>query len=212
MGMQVFLDGERLEGDSASIASALSAGSARARARGRIIIEAKADGEALTDGQLQGDIGGGAIRELRLLSADPRNLVKVTLSDGAEALRALVDEQRRVATLVHQDQGQEAIPGLQGVFQTWQTVRDLVDRSGAVLEADFGPLTLAGLPPGETVAGASARLLAHLRAVKHALGRQDWSALADLLEFELVDEARAWERILNALAKHVGGMPPAVHA
>lgn len=212
MGMQVFLDGERLDGAASSIANALSVGAARARARGRIIIEAKADGQALSDEQIQGDGPSHGVGELRLLSADPRTLVKVTLGDGAEALRALIDEQRHVASLLHQDKAQEAIAGLQGVFQTWQTVRDLVDRSAAVLESDFGSLALAGLPAGENVAGASVRLLTHLRAVKTALGHQDWSHLGDLLEYDLVDEARAWERILSALAEHVGAMPPAVHA
>jgi hypothetical protein len=66
---------------------------------------------------------------------------------------------------------------------------------------------LQGLPEGETFSQASSRLLTHLRRVKTALGSQDWSALADVLEYDLCDEAQAWEKLLDALADHVGTLP-----
>jgi hypothetical protein len=122
-------------------------------------------------------------------------------------LRALLDEQHRVAELIHADKGQEAIAGLQAIFQTWQTVKDLVERGGSLLETDLGGVQLSGLPEGETFSQASSRLLTHLRRVKTALGSQDWAALADVLEYDLCEEAQAWEKLLDALADHVGSLP-----
>lgn len=191
-----------------TLAAALAEGVTQARARGRVIIEVKGDGSMLTDEALSSPSDAeGQFGLVQLISADPRTLVKVTLGDGAEALRALLDEQHRVAELIHADKGQEAIAGLQAIFQTWQTVKDLVERGGSLLETDLGGVQLSGLPEGETFSNASSRLLTHLRRVKTALGSQDWSALADVLEYDLCDEAQAWEKLLDALADHVGSLP-----
>jgi hypothetical protein len=120
----------------------------------------------------------------------------------------LLDEQQRVAELIHADKGQEAVAGLQAIFQTWQTIKDLVERGATLLDTDLSVVELSGLPEGETFSKASTRLLTHLRRVKTALGSQDWSALADVLQYDLCDEAQAWEKLLDALADHVGTLPP----
>lgn len=206
--MHVTLDGQPMVIARPTLAAALAEGVNQARARGRVIIEVKGDGAMLTDEALSSPSDSeGQFGLVQLISADPRTLVKVTLGDGAEALRALLDEQHRVAELIHADKGQEAIAGLQAIFQTWQTVKDLVERGGSLLETDLGVVQLSGLPEGETFANASSRLLTHLRRVKTALGSQDWAALADVLEYDLCDEAQAWEKLLDALADHVGSLP-----
>lgn len=206
--MQVTLDGQPMVIARPTLAAALAEGVNQARNRGRVIIEVKGDGAMLSDDALSTPSDTeGQFSLVQLISADPRTLVKVTLGDGAEALRALLDEQHRVAELIHADKGQEAIAGLQAIFQTWQTVKDLVERGGSLLETDLGGVQLNGLPEGETFSHASTRLLTHLRRVKTALGSQDWAALADVLEYDLCDEAQAWEKLLDALADHVGSLP-----
>ena len=66
---------------------------------------------------------------------------------------------------------------------------------------------LASVPKGETVAVASKRLLNHLKSVRTSLTSQDWSTLADTLEYDLCAEADAWVKLLSALADHVGELP-----
>lgn len=204
--MEAFLDGKSLPVPRPTLASALTVGVDAARAVGRIIIEVRADGVVLGDDTLASPSDGPAsFARLDLQSADPRALVRVTLGDAIDALRGLVGEQVRLAELVHTDQLQLAAGGLQDVFQTWHTVKDVVARSGALLDIELSDLDV-GSEFG-TVGEASNRLLVYLRGVKGSLEREDWSALADILEVNLSEEAQRWEGLLTALSEHVSRMP-----
>jgi hypothetical protein len=208
VGMDVTLDGNPVVIARPSLAAAIAEGVRVARAKGRVIIEVKGDGAMLSDEALTSPSEReDQFQQIQLISAEPRTLVKVTLGDGAEALRALHDEQQRVAGLIHADKGQDAIAGLQSIFQTWTTVKDLVERGGSLLDADLGDVQI-GTAPSETFNIASTRLLGHLRRVRTALSNQDWAALADVLEYDLCTEAQAWEQLLDGLAAHVSSLPP----
>jgi hypothetical protein len=204
--MDALLDGKSLPLQRPTLACALAVGVDAARAQGRIIIEVRADGVALGDDALASpsDQASGIVK-LELVSADPRALVRVTLGDAIDALRGLVGEQVRLAELVHTDQLQLAAGGLQDVFQTWHTVKDVVARSGALLDMELSDLDV-GAEHG-TVGQASNRLLTYLRGVKGSLEREDWSTLADILEVNLSEEAQRWEGLLTALSDHVSRMP-----
>ncbi len=211
LGMRVTLDGAPLvlaPPERPTLAQALSKAAASARARGRVIIEAKADGIALTDDQLSNPSDEpGPLREVTLTSAEPRALVKVTLDDAARAVGDLANDQRSSAAKIHAGRESEALQQLQGIFNTWQTVKDIVDRAQALLEHNLDEVPLASVPKGETVAVASKRLLNHLKSVRTSLTSQDWSTLADTLEYDLCAEADAWVKLLSALADHVGELP-----
>lgn len=203
--MQVYLDGEALAVEPTGLSNALAAAADRARSRGRVVIEARADGALLQGDALDSD---QACRELRLVSADPRNLVSVTLGDAAATLRDLATEQTRVADMITTDRMKQALPDLRAIFQTWQTIKDLVERSGQLLELSVDRLTLPGVGADENFSLATQQLLQDLRLVREALAREDWSALADSLSYELRDAAALWERLVLALSRHVSAMPP----
>ncbi len=210
--MRVTLDGAPLVLERPTLAQALTLASAAARARGRVIIEAKADGLTLSDDQLGNPSDEpGPMREVTLTSAEPRALVKVTLDDAARAVGDLANDQRSSAAKIHAGQENEALQQLQGIFNTWQTVKDIVDRAQALLEHNLDEVPLAS-GKGETVAVASKRLLSHLKSVRSSLTSQDWSALADTLEYDLCEEADAWVKLLSALADHVGQLPAMTQA
>ncbi len=206
LGMEAFLDGKPLAIARPTLACALADGVDAARAAGRIVIEVRGDGQTLGDDTLASpsDVPG-SYRAVHMFSADPRALVRVTLGDAIDALRGLVGEQVRLAELVHTDQLQLAAGGLQDVFQTWHTVKDVVARSGALLDLDLSVLDV-GSEFG-TLGQASNRLLVYLRGVKGSLEREDWSALADILEVNLSEEAQKWEDLLTALSDHVSKLP-----
>lgn len=206
LGMEAFLDGKPLVIPRPTLACALTVGVDAARAAGRIVVEVRGDGQVLGDDTLASpsDEPGGVTR-VELMSADPRALVRVTLGDAIDALRGLVGEQVRLAELVHTDQLQLAAGGLQDVFKTWHTVKDVVAQSGALLDIELSDLDV-GCEHG-TLGQASNRLLVYLRGVKGSLEREDWSALADILEVNLSEEAQRWEGLLTALSAHVSRMP-----
>lgn len=203
--MRVLLDGSPVSVDRPTLARALSAGSASARARGRVIIEAKADGVALSDDQLGAPSDEpGLMRELTLTSAEPRALVKVTLDDAAVALRELVGDQKRAAELIHAGKESQALQSLQSIFKTWQNVKDIVSHCGELLERRLDAVAFAN---ADTIEAASRRLASQLQAVKVSLTKQDWSGLADTLEYDLCEEAQQWVRLLSSLADYVGTLP-----
>lgn len=206
--MRVTLDGAPLVLERPTLAQALSKASAAARARGRVIIEARADGHALSDDQLGNPSDEpGSLREVTLTSAEPRALVKVTLDDAARAVGDLAKDQRESAAKIHAGRESEALSQLQSIFTTWQTVKDIVDRAQALLEHNLDDVALEAVPRGETVSVASRRLLTHLKNVRSSLTTQDWSALADTLEYDLCEEADTWVKLLSGLADHVGRLP-----
>lgn len=201
--MQVFLDGEPLGLERSTLACALSTSVGLARARGRVIIEVKSGGMPLPDDELANPTDSPLTSELRIASADPRDLVRVSLGDGVEALRALIQEHVHIAGLIHADKQQEAVAGLSGIFATWMNVKDVIVRSGELLETTFASVTTQD---ADTVDGASRRLASKLQDMKVALTSQDWARVADVLEYDLCEEARAWERLLEALSAHVARM------
>ncbi|GEM_PF-578181 len=208
LGMHVMLDGSPVLVDKPTLARALAAGAASARARGRVIIEAKADGITLTDDQLGSPSDELALmREVTLISAEPRALVKVTLDDAAVALRELVVEQRQAGALIHAGKEGEALERLQDIFKTWQNVKNIVEHSAQLLEQPLDGVALRGLTPTDSLEASSQRLVKQLQHVKASLTRQDWSALADTLEYDLCEEAQAWVRLLTSLADYVGTLP-----
>ncbi len=203
--MQVFLDGDPIQSEGASLAAALASGSSLAAQRGRVVIEVHADGNLLDEAALGAD---HAVSELRLTSADPYLLVQATLDDAAAALDQLARDQSSAARLVHQDRLQEAVGSLQHVFQTWQTVKDVAERASSLLNEDL--LAVPVEVKGKALVGhvLSQELLVRLRGVKQALSRDDWSRLADMLGSELVDLASRWHQLMQGLAKYVGDLRP----
>lgn len=223
--MQVFLDGQPLDVAKPGVADALDAGSQVARAAGRLVVEVHADGAQLTDEQLDAFLSGagtGRPSELRLVTADARALVVSSLVDGAQVLRDTRDDYQRVAELLQADRQHEALAGLNHVLHVWQAVRDLVDNVEQLSPVALRGVAVERASRGGAAVGASGgggggtdnltrgleRLARHLENVRGALAGQDWAAVADVVAYDLREEAQAWEQLLDALAKHVGTLAP----
>ena len=195
--MKTFLDDQPVEVDRPTLAAAISAGVARAEGSGRIVVEIHADGRRLGDDELDppSDEEAG-LGEVRLVSAEPRSLVRVTLFDAADALEQIAGDHVEAARLIHQGELPAALERLGFIVQVWQAVRDAVEKGPALLGVGLDSLDLgdADLP------GSATDLAADLERLKSGLARQDWSEVGDLLEFDLVEQASRWRGLLRALA------------
>ena len=206
--MQVHLDGLPISIARPSLALALQTAAADALSRGRIIVEVKADGSILSSDELASPSDEhSAVSTLEMLSADPRELVRQTVLDGAEALESVRGEQARAMEQVQTGQVGEALETLQGAFITWQAARDVVARGAALLKVDLETLRLKGVDERVTFATATSSLLSHLSALKDALESQDWSALSDIVGYDLDADATTWHALLTAFAEHIRGLP-----
>ncbi len=203
--MRVYLDDTPVGDEQPSLDLALRTGASAAEARGRIVIEASADGVALTDEQLAGLAGDCAsIREVRLRTSDPYALVQVTLLDACEALGQARSMQSSAADLIQAGKPDQAMPKLQEALATWQAVCDVVEKSAKVLRINLDALTLpdAGGEP-QVVGKLFGELTDRLVDVKRGVVHEDWASLADTLAYDLDAQANSWDAMLKALADHV---------
>jgi hypothetical protein len=206
--MQVLLDGNPLSVSNPSLAGALATAAADAQSRGRIIVEVKADGVLLSDDKLGNpSTEPSTIKELRLLSAEPRALVRHTILEAVSALESARTEQAAAAELIQSGDPEQALGKLQAAMITWQTVRDVVEQSAAVLRIDLDSLVLPGVDEGISFKTATKDLLGHLKQMRTALDQQDWSALSDVVGYDLDAQADVWKGLLVALSQHVSTMP-----
>jgi len=200
--MKTYLDDKPVEPDRPTLAAAISAGVARAEDAGRIVVEVHADGRRLADDELDApsDEQSG-LGEVRMVSAEPRSLVRVTLLDAADALEQIAGDQVDAAQHVHKGELPEALERLGFIVQVWQAVRDAVDKGPALLGVALDAIDLEGAD----IQASAAELATQLEQLKVALARQDWSEVADLLEFDLVEQAARWRGLLRALADGLAG-------
>ncbi len=218
--MRVLLDEQVLDVAEPTIATALAAARDQAERKGRVIVEATLDGVPIPTEQLEAvpsspASGGASVQgEVRFVSAEPRALVKVTWHDVAEALRQAEQDQAKAAELLQMGKLEQAMGHLASSLGVWENVRQAVLNGAALVGIDLEAVVIEkDSPQGERAGGASmsvgervAGLAGQLQHVKRHIQSQDWSSLADTLEYELTDEARLWQRVLTQMAEAI---PPA---
>ncbi len=197
-GMQVYLDGQPLAVERATLASGLRAASEAAQKRGRVVVEVYVDGTMVSDTILSDPPDQVLGAEMRLISIEPKLLVRETLLDAAEALDKAGQEQTDAADEIQSGRVEGAMPLLQSAILKWQAVRDAVEKSASLLEI---PLNSRVAGPGERNLGQVVDgLAASLTDVRRSLESEDWSGLADLLAYDMADQIKSWQLMLRSLA------------
>lgn len=212
--MQAFLDDAPLNTDRPTLAAALEAAAIEAQRHGRIVVEVLVDGRPAGDDLI--DERGSAsdspmTGEVRLVSARPRALVRETLLNCVQALEGVGHDQMQSAELIQSGRTEDALQPLGRAIATWQAIRDALERSTALLTgtegaaSDGGSVTasqgndLDPAPLGELLEGLAVRL----EEMRSALAREDWSALADSLAYEMPEQVEHWKSTLDTLAERL---------
>jgi hypothetical protein len=200
--MRVFLDGQPLALERATLASALHAASDVAQARGRVVVEVKVDGTIVSDTILSDPPDEALGSEMKIISVEPHLLVRETLLDAVEALDRAGQEQTDAAGEIQSGRVETAMPLLQSAILKWQAVRDAVEKSASLLDIPLdshisGPEGAGERNLGQVVEG----LASSLTEVRRALEAEDWSGLADLLAYDMSEQIRSWQEMLRSLAE-----------
>lgn len=197
--MRVFLDDAEMTVPEATLKAALAVGAVASEEQGRIVVEVWADGEPAPDEDIAAPPARAPYaREVRLVTAEPRSLVRTVLLDVAEAIESTRESQRRASELVQLGETGNGLNELGGVLRAWDTVRRAVEEGCALLDMPTDRSEKSVLD--QRLVGD---LGATLTAVKKALGNEDWALLADLLAYDLDEHAQRWEAELRRLADHV---------
>ncbi|MDX2147872.1 MAG: hypothetical protein SFZ23_10150 [Planctomycetota bacterium] len=186
----------------ARLSRALSEASAQAKARGRIIVAAQLGDRELSSADLErmasgawgsvaGDEGAGS---LHLRSTDLREMVRLMLLETRDALEACREKQQVAAEALQVGDLAKATSELTSVLETWTLVRQV---AGEVVALRARPAEQA--TEGWESAGVQS-LSRVLGELKDAFGRGDLAAVADLLQFDLSDQAQTWSRLLQSQA------------
>lgn len=198
--MRVYLDDHEMGVAASSLAEALRAAVAAAGARGRVIIELKADGSPVGDDDLARADEPTSFQELRLVSADAKKLVRVSLLDAADTLEAAKRHQNRAAELIQSGELQPALDELREALSIWQLVRGAVDKGAELLSLRLDELVLED---GTRVGDHTGGLKSSLALVKESLERQDWPALSDALAYDMGGRVVTWQGLLRSLADSI---------
>ncbi len=195
--MKATLDGRDLTIDRPSLAAALEAGVASAREQGRIVIEVFLDGQPV-DGNNLGEPSDDPIdaKHVEMTSTDPTSLVRVTLFDAADAMDSAQDEHAACAAMIHRGDVTAAMGTLAQILSTWQAVREAIIQGGAAIGQPLSEYAGPGKLNERTEA-----LSRQLDALKRAVGDDDLSTVADLLEEDLRTEAGLWADTLRHIAE-----------
>lgn len=204
--MNVYLDNEPLSVEPATLARAIEVARDTADAKGRVVIEVKGDGSAvaadLLDNPPDNDAGIG---ELRLTSTPPGLFVRETLLEARTVLEDGIKAQQAAADAIQSGSLEEALEPLHQALQCWSLVRDVVERSQALLGETASSVSFEAPSGSMTGASCITRLSETLRDVRTALEQSDWSALSDALAYDLGDLAGDWRAMLEALGDRAVG-------
>jgi hypothetical protein len=202
--MRVVIDNEPLSASPASIAEALSVARLHAEARGRVVIEAVLDGEPLSDTQLSDPPktpSKGA--EIRFATAEPAELVGSTLVGVAETLVDVKTEQQAAAELLTLGKMSEAMDRLHNALRTWDAVRQAVIDGTTLMGLSVETLHVPTSSGQVRMSAQVKRLSEALAEVKRTFGAEDWSGLADVLGYDMQEQADQWRESLAGLAELV---------
>lgn len=192
--MRIYLDNELIDESGTTLAKALAI--AAERAGERLLIGVAADGQPVADDQLADPpLTEPFAAELHFTSADPVSLVRVTLLEAADQLESNKDRQGAVAQQIQLGEMARAMPDLAAVLDIWQQVEQCITLSRQVSGVELGYVN--GEKAFERLA---AELSTRLGDIKQALKSRDLATLADLLAYDMDEQAQAWTGLLRDLA------------
>jgi hypothetical protein len=204
VAMSVYLDDQPLDLAGGSLAEALAQARTRLAGSGRVLVEVKADGQALQGAELERRMHAAVGQtELRLGSADPRELSLTALSAVRARLAESAATQTQAADAFLRDDFPNALRGLGKAMEVWSQTPQALVKTAQML----------GLPPeklsaaGQTLDGLTADLARRLQAIHDLVAARDSVALADALTYEWPGVIAQWDALAAHLIEQISAQP-----
>lgn len=200
--MHIYLDDRLCEVTAESVGQAIAAAADLAERDGRMIVEVHVDGEHWSERELGSpDHANITADEVRLISADPVELVSRTFADATEALDAADHLQQEAAELIQADERRKAMDRLANALSIWMAVQQAVERGAQLMSVDLNEVRISEVTAQSTIE----ELAVHLRDMRTALEAEDPIQLSDTLMYELPEVVQQWRGLLRELQFRVQG-------
>ena len=194
--MQVYLDGTPLPVEGDTLAVAIDA--ALAKAGDRMVVEALADGQPVPLEHFDSPPETSPYAtELRFRSADREAITRVALHEAADTLDQVRAIQADAADQVRAGNVDQALRTLAGALEGWAQVRSAIE---LMSQSDL-PLAKSREGGGESLDTQLQGLAAALTELRRTIADADWSALGDVLAYDLQDRAAKSGELLRRVAE-----------
>lgn len=195
--MPVYLDDQPLNVRCDSLGGILDAASRKLAERGRIVAQVELAGRVLSDEEMSASRDSSlAGQDMRLLSADPRQLVLDSIPEVCRELASLAPQQAEVAQLLQQDRRRQAMTKLPEILSVWQRAQQLLGFALALLGEAAAQVRVDGQSPQQSIEA----LAKQLRGARELIEAGDAVALADALAYEWPKTAEHWIKLLRDAA------------
>lgn len=202
--MVVYIDEELIDIQSCGLGLVLQEAKKHLAASGRVVIEVEVDGRQLEYDALA-ELERSSIdeSEVRLTSADPRDVAVAALCEVRKHLASTKQDHHLAAEMLQQDNQAEAVGKIASLVTVWQRTHRAVIESSALMGVDVGMLTV-GEQTAEDVVGTLAE---HLKTLRDLLQARDTVGLSDVLLYEWPEVIARWDLLVGALMDQIEGVP-----
>lgn len=194
--MPILIDDQVSPLAGATLGEIIDAASRQVEARGRVVVEVHLNGESLIGDEIEkkraSNIGGG---EVRLITANPRELAAETLGQVLTLLNDARDAQAQAAELFQQDNAPEAIRQIGRAVEVWQQTQQAVLFSSMLVGLKLDDQKFDNEPLTAMTDG----LLRQITELRDMLAANDTVALADSLGFEWPEMTDRWQRMIHEM-------------
>jgi hypothetical protein len=168
-------------------------------AAGRVVVEVKVDGAAITGPALEDDQPTAPDSDIRVYSAKPGDLVVGILEEVRTQLAASQEMQQQAADHLQQDDPAKAMGLVKESINGWLQAQQAVGQSAQLLQLDLQAVKVDDQPVIERMN----ELISSLNELKDILGANDFVALADALQYEWPEITERWDTAIGAIIKHI---------
>ncbi|MCX5660419.1 MAG: hypothetical protein NTW19_11950 [Planctomycetota bacterium] len=200
--MAIYLDGGQVTLQGGDLAEVLAAARERVGKAGRMIVEVELDGKQLVGAELEAAMSAPVEKaELRLITAEPRELALAALQQVRGRLDDARDRQSAAADLLQKDRPTEAVKEIGLAMEAWQETQQAISFANALLDIDLTQREFEGAPASEVTNG----LIDRLKSLRDLIEGRDTVGLADSLQYEWSETAEQWQRLIDQMVLWVTG-------
>ncbi|NLX03866.1 MAG: hypothetical protein GXY33_01850 [Phycisphaerae bacterium] len=202
--MLISIDGEQqteVTGEGRTLGEVLEAVRGHLAGSGRMIVSIECDGQVVPPEQVEQALGEQADKywQIDFHTSAPAKLAGEALGATGELLNRVEELNELSAGMLTQGRVREAMEHLGQLFGAWNDVYRGVHNTLKLLGIDAESVET----PSGNAGTAMNRLMEQLQGVKSALENQDFTQLADLLNYELAPLAKEWQGIVEALLERL---------